>query len=231
MNNKIFENLVGELLSRDYVDNYKVGVQFFFNLRHLERLAGEHCIPENRSPEVIEGIAREGGFNTVPDLDFLELETYLWEHIKPIIEKNNVKFISTCMALTYNPNYPRVNMHLHREALREINPSVFNYTFFLGTDTDSSVNFNVVDWPVPSEDIFNYKLIDYVSVANLKEYVEGRPVISYELKHGDVMRFDATKVVHGAYNNFISNEIGMYLVLNGCSDSLPYQAHQKLQLS
>jgi hypothetical protein len=225
MNSRLHE-LFKQLLARPYTDTYRVGVQFFFNLRNLERFAGKHCIPDNRSPED-DGINREGGFNTVPDFDFLELEQLLWEHIKPTIEANNVTFISTCIAFTYLPDYRRVNMHLHREALREINPSPLNYTFFLCSDNDSSVSFNVVDEPVPREDIFKYKLIDYVSVGALKEYIIDKPVISYDLKHGDVMRFDATKVVHGAHiANFNEGAIGAYLVLNGCSDNIEYHPHQ-----
>jgi hypothetical protein len=217
--------LLKQLIERPYEDTYKVGLQFFFNLRHLERLAEQYCIADNRSPEE-DGIYRHGGYNTVPDLNFLELETYLWEKIKPTVEKNKITFISTCMALTYEPTYHKVNMHLHRESLRKINPSVYNYTFFLCDTDNSTVNFNVVDKPVHREDIFKYNLIDYVSVDALREYIKEMPTITYNLSHGDVMRFDATKVVHGASNNFIANEIGLYLVLNGCADKLSYKEHQ-----
>lgn len=225
MTNHKLLGLFRELIAREYTDNYKVGVQFFFNLRHLEKLAGERHVQDNRSPED-DGINRIGGFNTVPDLDFPELEYFLWKHIEPTIKKNNVTFISTCLALTYKPNYRRVNMHLHREALREVNPSSLNYTFFLCTEDQSKVSFNVVDHPIPREDIFEHKLIDYVHVGALREYIQDRPVVSYELQHGDVMRFDATKIAHGAFEMFDGDEIGAYLVLNGCADALPHDYHQ-----
>jgi hypothetical protein len=226
MNTRLKE-LFQQLIARPYVDQYNVGVQFFFNLRHLERLAGEHCIPDNRSAE--RGIRQLGGFNTVPDLDFLELETYLWEQIKPLVERNNITFISTCMALTYQPHYAKVKTHLHREGLREINPSPYNYTFFFCDDPTATVDFNVVDHPVPFEDIVNYELVNYVSHSALKDYIVDKPVIPYNMQHGDVMRFDATKVIHGAEANFTHDAIGAYLVLNGCADTLPQSYHRQFK--
>jgi len=226
MNTRLRE-LFEQLIARPYVDQYHVGVQFFFNLRHLERLAGPHCIADNRSEEY--GIKQLGGFNTVPDLDFLELETYLWESIKPTVERNNITFITTCMALTYQPHYVKVNNHMHREGLRQINPSPYNYTFFFCDDPDVSANFNVVDHPVPFDDIVSHELVNYVSTGTLKEYIVDKPVVTYKMQHGDVMRFDATKIIHGANANFTNDAIGAYLVLNGCADTLPQCYHQQFK--
>jgi hypothetical protein len=216
--------LFQQLIARPYVDQYNVGVQFFFNLRHLERLAGERCIPDNRSEE--RGIRQLGGFNTVPDLDFLELETYLWENIKGTLEKRDITFISTCMALTYQPHYTKVKSHIHREGLREHNPSPYNYTFFFCDDESATVDFDVVDHAVPFEDIVNCELVNYVSHSALKDYIADKPLVSYNMKHGDVMRFDATKVIHGAHTNYEHDAIGAYLVLNGCYDPHPHKLHQ-----
>ena len=219
--------LFQQLIARPYVDQYHVGVQFFFNLRHLERLAGNHCIVDNRSAE--HGIRELGGYNTVPDLDFLELETYLWQKIKPTIERNNITFISTCMALTYQPHYTSVKHHLHREGLRKINPSPYNYTFFFCDDPVATTDFSVVDHAVPFEDIVNCELVNYVKHTALKEYIADKPVVTYNMKHGDVMRFDATKVIHGATANFTHDAIGAYLVLNGCADTLEQRYHQQFK--
>lgn len=216
-----------DLIARPYDDRYGVGVQFFFNLSHLEKLAGEHCIPDNRSEET-NAIARDGGFSTVPDFNFHEFEEYLWERIKPTIEKHNITFISSCLALTYKPKYSKVNMHIHREGLRKVNPSPYNYTFFICNDDEATVDFKVVDHAITYDEIVDLKLVDYVSVDNLRKYLEGRPVIPYTLKNGDVMRFNACHVAHGAHENFTDNDtIGCYLVLNGCMDNRPAALHQR----
>lgn len=215
-----------DTIARPYDDKYGVGVQFFFNLRNLERLAGKHCIVDNRSPET-NAINRNGGFNTVPDFDFPEFEEYLWEKIRPTLEQNNVTFISTCLALTYKPKYHKVNMHIHREGLRPVNPSPYNYTFFICNDDEATVNFDVIDHATPYEDIINYKLVDYVSVDNLRNYIKDKPLVRYELHTGDVMRFNATQPPHAANENFTDDEtIGAYLVLNGCMDTLSPALHQ-----
>lgn len=226
MKDPVLTKFFKDTIARPYDDRYGVGVQFFFNLRHLERLAGSHCIPDNRSPEA-DAINRKGGFDTVPDFDFYEFEEYLWNKIKPTIEKNQMTFINSCFALTYKPKYTKVNMHIHREGLRKVNPSPYNYTFFICNDENATVNFDVVDHATSYEDIINYKLVDYVSVDNLRNYIKDKPVVRYTLKNGDVMRFNATQLPHSANENFTDDEtIGAYLVLNGCSDPLPPKLHE-----
>lgn len=215
-----------DLIDRPYDDRYGVGVQFFFNLRHLERFAGKHCISDNRSPET-NAINRNGGFDTVPDFNFPEFEEYLWEKIRPTIEQNNATFISTCLALTYKPKYHKVNMHIHREGLRAVNPSPYNYTFFICNDDEATVNFDVVDYSISYDDIVSHRLVDYVNVDNLRNYIKDKPQIRYILQNGSVMRFLATGVAHGANENFVEEStIGAYLVLNGVNDSLPFSLHQ-----
>ena len=129
------------------------------------------------------------------------------------------------MAFSYQPHYTKVNYHIHREALRLHNPSPFNYTFFFCTDSKASATFSVVDHLTPTEDIFKYELINYVTTKNVRTYAEQYAKKDYVLHHGDVMRFDATKIIHGAYLNYSHDAISAYLVLNGCSDTEPYQAH------
>jgi len=214
-----------ELINRPYDDKYDSGVRFFFDLDHFHAAAGEYSIPENRSEEV-DAIKQEGGFKTVPSLNFLELEQYLWNTIEPAIKKHNVRFITSCIAFSYNPNYTKVNYHLHREALRLHNPSPYNYTFFFCTDPDATATFEVVDHLVPTEDIHEYELINYVSTKNVRDYAATKTSVPYTLKHGDVMRFDATKIIHGARINYSHDAIAAYLVLNGCSDTQPYKPHQ-----
>jgi hypothetical protein len=215
-------------VSRDYVDQYNVGLKFFFNLRNLEHAAGHRFVKDDRSEEY-NGIVNEGGFKTVPELNMPDLESLFWSKIKPVLEANNVTFISTCLAFTYS-DYKKVNYHLHREALRQINPSPYNYTFFF-CDSPESVNFNVVDTPIDFHTILDHRLINYVSTQTLKDYIEDKPKISYELRDGDFMRFDATKVIHGAESNFSCPSTGAYLVLNGCKDNLSPKLHEKFSLA
>ena len=217
-----------ELLDRPYDDKYDGGVRFFFNLDHFHTAAGKYSIPENRSEE-IDAIKQEGGFKTVPELNFPELEQYLWQTIEPTIKKYDIRFITSCIAFSYQPNYTKVNYHLHREALRLHNPSPYNYTFFFCTDPDATATFEVVDHPVPTDDIYKYELINYVSTKNVREYAATKTSVPYQLRHGDVMRFDATKTIHGAQLNYKHDAIAAYLVLNGCSDPQPYQLHKCLR--
>jgi hypothetical protein len=222
--NKFFRNVV----DTPYDDQYDSGVRFFFDLDNFEAAAGQYHVEENRSPEV-NAIKQEGGFRTVPKINYPELEQLLWDTIEPTIKKFNVRFISSCMAFSYHPNYTKVNYHLHREALRLHNPSPFNYTFFFCTDPVASATFSVVDHLTPTEDIHKHELINYVSTKNVRDYAAQFPAVDYMLHHGDVMRFDATKTIHGAHLNFEHDAIAAYLVLNGCSDTEPYLAHTCLR--
>lgn len=223
-----------ELLLRRYLevanvstDSYNAGCLFYFNLETFHSLAGKNKIDEIRSNEYND-IVNEGGYHTVQKLNDPKLEEFLWNHVRSIIKKNNIKFIDTCVALTFNPEYSGVRMHIHRESLRKYNPCPFNYTFFLCTNKDAKINFSFIDDPTPYQDILNYRLVDYTSSENMNRYIFNKHKVDYILQHGDAVRFDATKAIHGANNMFQNDEIGIFLVLLGVKDDLPYKLHQKI---
>jgi len=198
---------------------YQGGVRFFFRCEHLHYLANEFFdLVDNRSPEV-NAIADIGGFNTVEPLQAPELQEWMFQQIKPVLEKDQVKFKGSCIALMYYPDYIKSNLHIHRESLRLINDSPYNYTFYWNTNK-STVNFNIIEHRTTYEEIVQYNLINYSTTETCQEFSKDKTMTVNVLEHGDYIKFNATTTIHGATPNWDDDSIGLFLVLSGCRNEL-----------
>jgi hypothetical protein len=226
-------NLIVELLNNPKYVLHRRSKHLYFNLTHLESLAGKHCVIDDRGKEYGHENQNKDNF---PTFNFPEFEEYIWKKIKNKMEQNNVTFVNSFLVIQ-GLSMSVVDLHLHREALRQENNRPYNYTFFFTTDDSQTANFEAIDYPISFDEILKYRLLDYKAddtdyidpntVENLKLFTKDFPVKNYVLSNNTGMRFNACKIAHKGISHFVDNTIyNCYLVLTGCSDTLPDSLHE-----
>ena len=113
-----------------------------------------------------------------PTFNFPEFEEYIWNKIKNKMEQNNVTFVNSFLVIQ-GLSMAVVDLHLHREALRQENNRQYNYTFFFTTDNSQTANFEAVDYPISFDEILKYRLLDYK--ANDTDYIDPNTVENLKL--------------------------------------------------